>query len=532
MTETFDIVVAGGGHNSLVSAGYLAKAGLKVLVLEVNEVVGGNTMTKELTIPGYLHDPCASAHVLIQSSPTLRDNELELDRYGLEYIKPELAVTMPFEDGSNISIWKDIDRTVESFAKFSEKDAGAYLRLINEYDSIKRVFGRFRYTPIGYGPSLDEALAAEANGPYWMRRYRQSALEVVQEFFEHPNIQTFMLWLASLTIQPMARPLSGRLAYALANGRQYHSWATPVGGSIALPHALIAMIEDHDGVVLANKRVSELVIDNGRAVGVRTADGEEYRASRAVLSTIHIKHLIHMAPSDMWPEEFKQGIQQWKPGMTLFAAHYAVKEAPLFPVDDQYLPATGVGIAGSIENMIAAEHAFVDGELPPGSPVLLVMTSSVADPSRTPDDGHALKVVATLPYNLKEGGPERWDEIKQQVALDNLNYLRKFAPNLTDEYILGTHVESSLDLERWNDHNYQGSCHGGDLAPAQSGALRPVPGWASHRMPIPGLYQTGATTHPGGSVSAGPGRNAAWVLLDDLGISLEDIIANKSVKVN
>jgi phytoene dehydrogenase-like protein len=110
------------------------------------------------------------------------------------------------------------------------------------------------------------------------------------------------------------------------------------------------------------------------------------------------------------------------------------------------------------------------------------------------------------------------------VARRNLDYLRKYAPNLTDAVILGHHVESPVDLERRNSHNWQGTCHGGELSPAQSDSMRPVPGWASHRMPIPGLYQTGATTHPGGSVSAGPGRNAAWVILDDLGISLEAVI--------
>ncbi len=118
------------------------------------------------------------------------------------------------------------------------------------------------------------------------------------------------------------------------------------------------------------------------------------------------------------------------------------------------------------------------------------------------------------------------------MAQRNLDYLRRFVSNLGDENILGSCIESPLDLERRNAHNWHGTCHGGELSPAQSGALRPVPGWASHRMPIPGLYQTGATTHPGGSVSAGPGRNAAWVILEDLGSSLEAVIAGKGVKTH
>ncbi len=111
-----------------------------------------------------------------------------------------------------------------------------------------------------------------------------------------------------------------------------------------------------------------------------------------------------------------------------------------------------------------------------------------------------------------------------EVATANLAHLRSYAPNVTDDTILASALKSPLDLERMNAHNWHGSCHGGDMSPDQSGALRPAAGWAEHRTPVPGLYQTGATTHPGGSVSAGPGRNAAQVLLADLGSSLEAAI--------
>jgi phytoene dehydrogenase-like protein len=157
----------------------------------------------------------------------------------------------------------------------------------------------------------------------------------------------------------------------------------------------------------------------------------------------------------------------------------------------------------------------------------LIVCSSVADPSRAPSGHHTLKVLSFFPYNPADGGAARWDDIKHDVAARNLEYLRQFAPNLTDEVILASKIESPLDLERRNSHNWHGTCHGGDLSPAQSGAHRPVPGWATHRMPIDGLYQTGATTHPGGSVSAGPGRNAAWVVLDDLGLSPESVLSGK-----
>lgn len=137
-----------------------------------------------------------------------------------------------------------------------------------------------------------------------------------------------------------------------------------------------------------------------------------------------------------------------------------------------------------------------------------------------------MKVIGFQPYDLAQG-PQHWDEIKEQVSQANLNHLRRFATNLTDDKILARVVESPLDLERMNPHNWRGSCHGGAQNAAQSANMRPVPGWASHRMPIPGLYQTGSTTHPGGSISAGPGRNAAAVMLKDFGTSLDAMVARK-----
>ena len=134
-----------------------------------------------------------------------------------------------------------------------------------------------------------------------------------------------------------------------------------------------------------------------------------------------------------------------------------------------------------------------------------------------------VKVISTYPYSLREG-PERWDEIKGEVAANNLEELLRYAPNLTNDKILAFEIRSPLDLERYNAHNWHGSCHGGDLGPSQSETLRPVPGYAQHRLPIAGLYQTGATTHPGGSVTGGPGRNAAMVLLKDMGRGFNEVI--------
>ncbi len=527
MDDKFDIVVAGGGHNSLICGAYLARAGLSVLVLETQNTVGGNASTEEMILPGYHFDACSSAHVLFQGSPTLRNNELQLDRYGLSYMYPDPVVTLPFDDGESLTMWRDINHTAEEITRFSHQDAHAYRQLIAEYDSVKKIFGNYRYTPIGYGPTLDEALASLPDGSLWQRRNRQSALEVINNMFNEEHVRAFMLWLAFLPSQPIDEPFSGIQAYAIAYGRQTNGWATPENGSGALPRALALLIEDHGGRVLTGQRVIGLLLDHGRCIGVQTANGENYYAGKAVVSSIHIKHLVNMAPSSAWGELFTQGVAQWQPGFTYFVAHYALNEPPVYLIDGNRLPCVAAGTVSSVDNLLRLMGDMRRGVIHQDTPVLLAVCPSIVDPSRAPQGKHTLKLMSIFPYDLKDGGPSRWDQIKEEVAHQNLQYLRTLVPNLTDDVILGVQVESPLDLERRNPANWHGSCHGGAASPSQSGAMRPVPGWASHRMPIPGLYQTGSTTHPGGSVSGGPGRNAAWVILEDLGFKLKDVITGE-----
>jgi len=209
-------------------------------------------------------------------------------------------------------------------------------------------------------------------------------------------------------------------------------------------------------------------------------------------------------------------VDTWRPGISMFVSHYATAAPPEYAAGDGLITAVASGTPHSADHMLRLGADFRAGRIATEEPVLLVLCPTVADPSRAPEGMHTLKVVGFQPYELR-GGPEQWDELRDGVSRANLSELRRHAPNLTDEVILASAVKSPLDLERMNEHNWHGSCHGGDAGPAQSGELRPVPGWASHRMPIRGLYQTGATTHPGGSVSGAPGRNAAMVMLADLG---------------
>jgi phytoene dehydrogenase-like protein len=524
--DRFNIVVAGAGHNSLVAAAYLAKAGYRCLVLEGRPIVGGGVKTAELTLRGFKDDVCSTAHTFLLDNPMMRNDELKLGDFGLEYVTPDPIFHVPFPDGSYLTQWRDLDRTCAEFAKFSKKDADAYRRMLAEFETVRPILLGASFVPIGFGKPLADRLAEQPRGKLWQRRLAMSAWEIIRDTFEDDHCRTFMLYLSHLSAEPPDAPMTGRLAYAAA--RQQHSGRPlPKGGSGALTQALARSIEAHGGVLLTNKWIKRLIVDSGKCAGVECSDGSSYRADKAVLSTIHIKHLVDMAPRELWGADFIDGVETWQAESAMFVTHYATTEPPKYAVEGGALSPVESGILVSPQRALRFAYDDARGAINLEDPALQVICCSIADPTRAPAGMHTVKILGWQPYELKEG-PEHWDTIKNQVSDANLKFLRRFAPNLTDDKILARFVESPLDLERMNPHFWHGSAHAGAQNAAQSGPMRPMPGWAQHRMPIPGLYQTGATTFPGGSVTGAPGRNAATVMLKDFGTSIEEVVKTKT----
>src|SRR5258708_15764883 len=224
--STPDFLIAGAGHNSLITAAYLAGAGMRVHVLEGHERIGGDTITEELTLPGFHPGSCSSAHVLIQSNPLLRENELELDRYGLEYLYPDPVVVIPFADGESITMYRDRERTAAEFGRYSARDATAYLELLNDWDTVKATLNRGNQQAPARPSEALAALEATSKGIEMARVRAASAVDVVFERFEHPHVRAFLLWMAMMTAQPIDRPYTGLLPFSLTAGRQAYSWTT------------------------------------------------------------------------------------------------------------------------------------------------------------------------------------------------------------------------------------------------------------------------------------------------------------------
>jgi phytoene dehydrogenase-like protein len=521
-----DIVVAGAGHNSLITAAYLTKAGYRCRVLDARPVPGGGVASEESLLPGFRLDSCSTGHTLIQQNPLLTEDELDLiSEHGLTYLEPDPVAHVVFPDGESLTMWLDVERTYEEIAHFSRADADAYRNLLAEYDAVKDVFTRYRFTPVGFAPSLEEMLAERDGGPRWVRRAALSAWDVVRHEFASRHVRAFMLWMAFQTAQPVDSAGSGYLAYSIVFGRQRRSWTIPRGGSGELVRALVEVIEGGGGEVWCDRRVVSLVLEDGRCVGVQTADGEHHLATEAVLSTIHVKDLVGMAPAEAWGEDFLYGIATYDAGAAAFAAHYLTTEPPRYRTrDGGELTSVSAGVAGWPEQIVQMGRDVKEGRLVRDGAWLLFPTPTVEDPSRAPAGHHTVKLLGLQPYD-PGGGPDAWTDLREEIAAVHLAHLRRAAPNLTDEKILAELIVSPPELERANPHMWRGTFHGGDRSLAHSGWLRPAPGWAQHRMPIPGLYQTGGTTHPGGSVTGAPGRNAAIVMLTDLGHDPGELMA-------
>lgn len=389
-----DIVVLGAGHNGLVCASYLASAGLEVLVLEAGEVVGGNTMTEEFTLPGFAHDTCSSAHVLIQSNPLLADDELGLlADHGLRYELTDPAVVMPQPDGRSLVVHRDLDATTDEVARWSAPDAVALRAMVLEWTgTLAPVHGRW-----GSGQPLGQDAPARAYGALRAR----SAWDVMHERFAHPVVRSMLLWMAMATIQDPRRPGTGVLPASILAGRLRFGWATPVGGSGALPAALVRHLRAHSGSVVCSSPVDQVHVDRGRAVAVSTTDGRRVTARRGVVSSAHLTQLAAMLEGvgHSPAADLVAARDQWRPGLSLFAVHAALAGDLTFDVDGVAVRSAAAGL-GTTQGVVDQLDAFARGEPDARDPWLLVVNQTVVDPGRAPAGRATFKILTIAPYEL------------------------------------------------------------------------------------------------------------------------------------
>lgn len=496
----FDVVVAGAGHNSLICAAYLAKAGHRVLVLEAQSGIGGGTQTAELVAPGFKMDVCSSAHVGIARNPLVTRNELKLADFGYELFSPDVALHCPFADGASITVFaKDMDRSAATIARFSKKDAETFKRLYAARAALASV------------PVAERGKTRD--GVFFQRLAALTGHAAARQVWESPYLQAASLSSGKFAGVPGSDPGTGAQALTLLDmlaGRPM-----PRGGSGMLATALAGVIEKHGGVILTGKAVSRFIVEGGRCIGVECRDGARYRAEKAVVSTLHPKQLVEMVPREYWPDAFIDDVGLMQPESGMFAFHFTLSEPPRYRAHDGEVDSPEAAIMQRPESIFMVNLDQARGEPTLDDLPLQVVHPSVFDKSRVPPGKSAVKIEGTVPYALR-GGPQAWDAIKEQVADRLLRVYLGHTVNLTPQKVLGKALMSPLDLERKNPAMWRGGVHHLDRRWGIS---------APYRMPIAGLYQTGASTEGGGGVSGQPGRAAAALILQDFGGSLEQVVA-------
>ncbi len=535
--QAFDVVIIGAGHNGLVCAAYLLKAGYSVLLLEKRSVPGGGATTEECMpeeAPGFRFNLCAIDHEFIHLGPVVE--ELELTKYGLEYLPCDPVVFCPHPDGKYFLAHKSVEKTCAEIARYNSRDAEKYQEFVDFWQRLlKGIIPVFNAPPksvidiIGnYDLPKLKDLFSVVGSPHkaldLFRTMLTSAEDSLHEYFDSEFLKAPLARLASeLGAPPSQKTLAiGAIMMAM---RHNPGMARPRGGTGALTKALLNLVTSLGGKVLTDQAVEQVLIDDGRAVGVRVKGGTEYRANHGVISNIDAKrlflHLVNQSDVDDADPNLRERLERRivNNNETILKIDCALSEAPRFERfnhQDEYLIGS-VLIADSMKQVELAHSEPSIGRIPDADPSMYVVVPTMLDPSMAPAGKHTLWIEFFAPYQVegKEGtglnGTGWTDELKNKVADRVIDKLAEYAPNVKNS-IIARRVESPAELgERLGA--FKGNYYHVDMTLEQMVFFRPLPELANYKTPIEGLFLTGAGTHPGGSISGMPGRNCARIFL-------------------
>ena len=517
-TDKYDAIIIGAGHNGLTCGAYLAKAGLKTLVLERRHIIGGAAVTEEFS-PGYRAS--SFSFIMGHLHPKVI-SELELRKFGLEHVIVDNVIN-PTEDGDCIVFTKDPDKTLAQIARFSKKDAENYPKFFESLSGSIRLLRKLQLeTPVDPTRTDLRSLLKTAN---FLWRYRNngkeliniidalsmSAHDYVSRWFETDIVKAkFMYW---ATIGGTVGPYSpGTAFYLVAHliGQTGMSFAR--GGMGCISDAIAASGKSHGMEVRVSAPVENILIRNGRAYGVRLAGGKELHA-RLVVSNANAKTTFGgLVGEDQLPEEFMQRINRYRTRGKSFKLLCAVDRLPQytgFSKEKTGVEYPAYAHIGPTPEYL--ERAFDEAKYGwySSRPFLSPIVPSYYDDSLCPQGKHVVSLYGGVaPYALEDA---TWDKERPNLAKAALDVMDRFAPGFSSS-VLDTKLLLPADFEEMLGMPGGNTLHG-EMALDQMFFLRPAPGYADYRSPIRGLYQCGASTHPGGAVSAVPGHNAAREIL-------------------
>ncbi|WP_315759999.1 NAD(P)/FAD-dependent oxidoreductase [Sphingomonas sp. Y38-1Y] len=523
--ERYDALVIGAGHNGLVCAFYLARAGLSVKIVEARGVIGGAAVTESFH-PGF-RNSTASYTVSLLQPRIIADMRLH-DR-GLRIVERPLANFLPLPDGRSLSIGGGMAATQAEFAKFSVRDAE---RLPAYYEAVERVADLLRDLALRPPPgarSIGEALslamrarrldaAAQRDA---LALFTRSAREFLDGWFESDPVQAAFGFDA--VVGNHAGPDTPGSAYVLlhhvfgeVNGTR-GAWGHAIGGMGAITEAMATACRDAGVSIELEAPVARVLTDKGRAAGVRLADGRDIAATR-VVANLGPKPLFErlVDPSDL-DADFRARVAGYAVGSGSFRMNVALSELPRFTAMPESGPHLSAGIimAPSLGYM---ERAFADSKAFGWSraPIVEMLIPSTLDDSLAPPGGHVASLFCQQ-FNPVLPDGRSWDDAREAAADTILDTIEGYAPGFRAS-VIARQIHSPLDLER-KFGLAGGDIFHGRMSLDQLWAARPVLGHGRYRMPIAGLYLCGAGAHPGGGVTGAPGHNAARAILADRGLA-------------
>ena len=531
LSAKYDAIIIGGGHNGLVTAAYLARAGRKVLVLERRHVLGGAAVTEEI-FPGFKFSVCSYVVSLLRPE-IIRD--LELPKHGLEILPLDGTMT-PMTNGDYL--WRNNDhaRTYREIARHSKTDAEAY----DEYGRAMVEMGRFAKPilamtpPDPFSPKLADLKALRDILTRFRAlpdddRYNQvqlltmSAVDFLDQWFETDVLKATMS--ASGIIGTFLGVRSPGTAYVLLHHYMgdidgaFRSWGLSKGGTGMVSNSIAAAARAAGAEIRTESPVSKILINGGAATGVVLENGDYHLADVVISSVDPRLTFTKMVGHSHLPSDFVDDISHYKYRGSSGKVNLALDALPDFTC----LPGPGAHLRGAISispSIDYMERAYDDAKYGRFSrkPYIDIVIPSLTDPSVAPPGKHVMSCfVQYAPYDLRDesGTPLNWDDHKDAFGDAVIDAIAEHAPNIKD-IIKHRQVLTPLDIER--DFGLsEGNIFQGELTLEQLFFLRPAPGWAGYKTPIRKLYMCGSATHPGGGIMGAPGLNAAMKVIADTG---------------
>ncbi|MFN7994435.1 MAG: NAD(P)/FAD-dependent oxidoreductase [Bryobacteraceae bacterium] len=526
MAQRFDAVIIGGGHNGLVTAAYLARAGRKVVVLERREMVGGCAVTEELW-PGFRVSTASYLTSLLQER-IIRD--LELDRFGYKVDAKDPAFFSPFPDGRCFFMWQDGRKTLEEIAKFSRRDAEVYPAFEAQLERLAKVVESLllttppQFPPRGIGDLIEHLKIAgrlrklaPADMVALVKIFTQSAAELLDEWFESPELKVTLA--TDGVIGANGGPRSQGTAYILMHhvmgGVAGHRglWGFVRGGMGAVSDSIAASAKSKGATVRTGAAVSRILVRDGRARGVVLEGGDEIEGNIVISNLDPRLTFLHLLEERDLPSDFVTSIRRFRSEGTSCKINLALSGLPEFSAmpgaPGPHHRAT-MHICPSIEYI---ERAWDDAKYgrPSDRPMLELTIPTMYDSSLAPPGKHVMGIfLQYAPYTLREG---TWDDCREPFYNRVVELIEEYVPNIRS-IIIDKQVLTPLDLERRFGLT-GGNIFHGEMSLDQMFVMRPVAGYARYRTPIDGLYLCGSGAHPGGGVMGAPGYNAAREILKD-----------------